>query len=171
MSVGFTLTIFSLWQMSHYSLVLSESDIVWPGIIQGIGLGFIFVPLSTVTFSTLKAELRPAGTSMFSLSRNIGSSIGISVVETLLTRNTEVAHSTLAEHISVFNPLAVSALRLGDASSLAALNVEVTRQASMIAYVDDFRFMMILTLVTMPLILLIRPLRLRVEETSHLAVE
>jgi DHA2 family multidrug resistance protein len=172
MSVGFVLTIFSLWQMSHYTLILSESDIVWPGIIQGIGLGFIFVPLSTVTFSTLKADLRPAGTSMFSLSRNIGASIGISIVETLLTRNTEVAHATLAEHISIYNPLATGAANLSSPLSLATLEAEVTRQAAMIAYVDDFRFMMLLTLATMPLILLIKPLRFRPEETStHLAAE
>ncbi|MGA2551481.1 MAG: DHA2 family efflux MFS transporter permease subunit [Burkholderiaceae bacterium] len=171
MTVGFLLTIFSLWQMTHYTLVLSESDIVWPGIIQGIGLGFIFVPLSTVTFSTLQAELRPAGTSIFSLSRNVGSSIGISVVETLLTRNTQVMHATLSEHVSIFNPLAMAGSQLMTPSGLAALDVEVTRQAAMIAYINDFRFMMILALLTMPLILLIKPLRLHAPEAGHLAID
>jgi MFS transporter, DHA2 family, multidrug resistance protein len=161
MLLGFGLTIFSLWQMTRYTLVLNESDIVWPGVIQGIGLGFIFVPLSTVTFSTLGSHLRPAGTSIYSLSRNIGSSIGISIVEALYTRNAEVAHVGLSEHVGVFNPLAMAAGDLTNPAMLAGLNAEVTRQASMISYVDDFYFMMLLTIATVPLVALIRPIAIR----------
>ena len=160
MLLGFALTIFSLWQMTDYTLVLSESDIVWPGFIQGLGLGFIFVPLSTVTFSTLVAELRPAGTSIYSLSRNVGSSIGISVVQTLFTRNTQTAHAALSEHFSPLNPM-LSGVDMTNPSVLAGLDVEVSRQAAMISYVDDFYFMMILTMLTLPLILMIRPIKSR----------
>jgi DHA2 family multidrug resistance protein len=158
MLVGFALTIFSLWQMTNYTLVLSASDIVWPGFIQGMGLGFIFVPLSTVTFSTLSSHLRPAGTSIYSLSRNVGSSIGISIVQTLFTRNSQVAHSVLSENFSSLNPM-LNGVDLTNPTVLAGLDVEVSRQAAMISYVDDFYFMMILTVLTVPLILLIRPLK------------
>jgi DHA2 family multidrug resistance protein len=171
MTAGFVLTIISLWQMSQYTLVLSESDIVWPGIVQGFGLGFIFVPLSAVTFSTLAPALRPAGTSIFSLSRNIGSSIGISIVEALLTRNTQVVHSSLSESITPFNPQLSPSLQAGDPMALSLMNLEVTRQATMIAYINDFRFMMFLALITMPLIAFIRPIRRLPIETAAQALE
>ncbi len=65
-----------------------RSDIVWPGVIQGLGLGLVFVPLSAATFATLTPQMRAEGTAFYSLIRNIGSSIGISMVQTLLVRNT-----------------------------------------------------------------------------------
>ncbi len=93
-----------LWQMAHYSLDLSQGDIVWPGVIQGIGMGLVFVPLSAATFATLNPEMRAQGTALYSLVRNIGSSIGISLVQTLLVRNTVIAHAALTERITYANP-------------------------------------------------------------------
>ncbi len=160
---GFGVTAFSLWQMSGYTLVLSESDIVWPGLIQGIGLGLVFVPLSAATFSTLPPAMFAQATATYSLMRNIGSSIGISLVQTLLVRNTQIAHASLAEqmtyaHLSQQGTLAAAGgYNLQSVAGLAALNGEVTRQAAMIAYVDDFVLMLVLTLLVMPLLLLIRP--------------
>src|SRR3569833_3161480 len=92
---GFGISAIALWQMSGYTLVLSQSDIVIPGIVQGFGLGLVFVPLSAATFATLDSALRPDGTAIYSLVRNIGSSIGISVVQTLATRNTAIVHASL----------------------------------------------------------------------------
>src|SRR5260370_26843247 len=97
--VGFLVTAFALWQMTGYSLDLSESDIVWPGVIQGFGTGLVFVPLSAATFATLSPEMRAQGTSLYSLVRNIGSIIGISLRHTLLTGQTVLAHSSLAERV------------------------------------------------------------------------
>jgi DHA2 family multidrug resistance protein len=91
---------FSLWQMAHYSFDLSQGDVIWPGVIQGVGMGLVFVPLSTATFATLNPEMRAQGTALFSLVRNIGSSIGISLVQTLLVRNTVIAHASLVERIT-----------------------------------------------------------------------
>src|SRR5260370_35488793 len=88
--VGFLVTAFALWQMAGYSLDLSESDIIWPGVIQGFGTGLVFVPLSPATFATLSSEMRAQGTSISSLVRNVGSSIGISLVQTLLTSHTDM---------------------------------------------------------------------------------
>jgi DHA2 family multidrug resistance protein len=148
LGAGFAITALSLWQMSGYTLVLSRSDIVWPGVIQGLGLGLVFVPLSAATFATLSPEMRAEGTAIYSLVRNIGSSVGIALVQTLLVRNTQTVHAALAERVAV-----------GDSSAeaLNLLNLEVTRQASMIAYVDDFWLMTLMTLAVLPLLLLVRP--------------
>src|SRR6202051_1430105 len=82
---------------------VSQTIIVVVGIIQGIGLGFIFVPLSVVTLSTLAPERRAEGAGLYSLSRNIGSSIGISVVNSLLTRNTQVNHAEITRSVTSVN--------------------------------------------------------------------
>ncbi len=157
LGVGFAITGFSLWQMTQYTLVLSTSDIVWPGVIQGVGLGLVFVPLSAATFATLAPQMRAEGTALYSLIRNIGSSIGIALVQTLLVRNTQIAHASLAEHVNIANQaLGDPAAALAGAGA-ASLNAEVTRQASMIAYVDDFWLMMLLTAAVIPMLVLIRP--------------
>jgi MFS transporter, DHA2 family, multidrug resistance protein len=162
--VGFLVTAFALWQMTGYSLELSESDIVWPGVIQGFGTGLVFVPLSAATFATLSPEMRAQGTSLYSLVRNIGSSIGISLVQTLLTRNTVIAHASLAERVtrgsSAWNNPAVAAtFDVHNPAGAALLDGAVTQQAAMIGYIDDFWFMLLLTLLVTPLLLLIRPPR------------
>ncbi|MDR3412816.1 MAG: DHA2 family efflux MFS transporter permease subunit [Formivibrio sp.] len=175
--IGFLVTAFSLWQMSGYTLMLSEHHIVWPGVIQGIGMGLVFVPLSTSTFSTLASDMRAQGTAIYSLIRNIGSSIGISLVQTLLVRNTQVAHASLVEQIThvnpgFSNPAIASVYNLGNQAGIAALNGEITRQATMIAYVDDFWLMLILTLLVIPLLLLIRtPAKGGPTKVDHVAMD
>ncbi len=160
MAVGLSLTAFSLWQMTNFDLLMGASPIVVSGIIQGFGVGLVYVPLSTVAFGTLPPALRNEGTSFFNLQRNLGSAIGISVVETLLTRNTQIMHSKLAEHITPYmqNSPAVLADRvhLSSAAGIAALNGMITDQATMIAYLDDYKLMMLMTLAVIPLLLLLR---------------
>jgi DHA2 family multidrug resistance protein len=160
--VGFLVTASALWQMTGYSLDLSESDIVWPGVLQGIGTGLVFVPLSAATFATLAPQMRPQGTSLFSLVRNIGSSIGISLVQTLLTRNTVIAHAAIVERVTSAssawnNPAVAAAFDVRTPVGAAFLDSAVTRQAAMIAYIDDFWFMLLLTVLVIPLLLLIKP--------------
>jgi MFS transporter, DHA2 family, multidrug resistance protein len=160
--VGFLITAFALWQMAGYSLDLSESDIIWPGVIQGFGTGLVFVPLSAATFATLSSEMRAQGTSIYSLVRNVGSSIGISLVQTLLTRNTVIAHASLAERVTTGssawnNPAVAAAFDIHHPGSAALLDAAVTQQAAMIAYIDDFWFMLFLTLLVTPMLLLIKP--------------
>jgi DHA2 family multidrug resistance protein len=162
--IGFTITAFSLWQMTRYSLSITQSQIIWPSIIQGVGLGLIFVPLSAAAFATLAPELRADGTAIYSLLRNIGSAIGIAVVQALLVRNTQLAHAGLVANVSAANPTLensalAAAFHLPQPTGFIALNDEVTRQAAMIAYVDCFVFMLVLTLAVIPLLLLIRPPR------------
>jgi DHA2 family multidrug resistance protein len=159
---GFLITAFALYQMAGYSLDLSESDIVWPGLIQGFGTGLVFVPLSAATFATLSSEMRAQGTALYSLVRNIGSSLGISLVQTLLTRNTVIVHASLAERVTAGNPAwskpaVAAAFDVHTPSGAALLDGVVTQQAAMIAYIDDFWFMLFLTLLVTPLLLFIKP--------------
>jgi DHA2 family multidrug resistance protein len=145
---------------------------VWPGVVQGFGLGFVFVPLSALTFSTLTPQLRADGTATYSLMRNIGSSIGISIVQTFVTRGTQIAHSDLAANITPFNPAVQQMLESGSRYDLAVLNQSITQQAQMIAYLNDFKMMFVATLLVIPLLFLIRtgPSAATVD-TSHAAMD
>jgi MFS transporter, DHA2 family, multidrug resistance protein len=159
--LGLLLTALSLWEMTRFTLDVGAWDVVRTGIVQGLGLGFIFVPLSTLTFSTLLPRYRNEGTALFSLVRNIGSSIGISVVVTYLAQRTQANHEALAAFVNPFSlPLreAIEAgvYNLGSAQGLAAINAEVTRQAAMLAFLQDFRLMMWVSLAAIPLLLLLR---------------
>lgn len=158
---GFALMAWSLWEMARFSIDVGTWPIVWTGVVQGVGLGFVFVPLSTVTFATLAPHYRNEGTAMFSLVRNIGSSIGISIVMTVLSRQTQVAHARLGDGLTPFREALTEPWlpRLWDWTTMTgavALDGEVTRQALMLAYLSDFRLMMYLTLLAMPLLLLLR---------------
>jgi DHA2 family multidrug resistance protein len=161
---GLLLMAWSLHDMAAFNADVGTFEIVSTGVVQGIGLGFVFVPLSTIAFATLSPRYRNEGTAMFSLVRNIGSSVGISLVMTVLGRETQASHAALSENISpfrdAFNAPGLPAL-WGSWSepSLLALNGEVTRQALTIAYLNDFRFMMYLCLLALPLLLLLRPPR------------
>ncbi len=159
--LGLLLTSFSLWEMTQFTSEIAGSAIVRTGIVQGLGLGFIFVPLSTITFSTLAAHYRNEGTALFSLMRNIGSSIGISVVITYLAQRTQTNHAAFADYINPANLALQKAVELGaynlnTPEGLVAINAEVTRQALTLAYLQDFRLMMWITLTAIPLIFLFR---------------
>jgi DHA2 family multidrug resistance protein len=149
---GLLTTAFSLWQMSGFSLLMDGGPIVWSGFIQGFGTGFVYVPLAAVAFATLNPLLRNEATAVFNLTRNIGSSIGISVVEALLVRNTQLMHAALASHVSRYS----ETLNASPGTAVALLNARVTEQAAMIAYNDDFKLMMILTICVIPFVFLLR---------------
>ncbi|HEX6994925.1 MAG TPA: DHA2 family efflux MFS transporter permease subunit [Gammaproteobacteria bacterium] len=158
---GLAATAYSLWEMTLFTMDVGVAEIVYTGVVQGVGLGFIFVPLTTMAFSTLDPALRNEGTAMFSLIRNIGSSIGISLFVTLLGQRTQVSHAGLAEQVTPFRDV-LRAPWLPDVwdfttrTGAVALDGEVTRQALMMAYLDDFRIMMLVTLLAAPLLLLVR---------------
>ena len=157
---GLLVTAVALWEMTGFSLYMGTSPIIVTGVLQGFGLGFVFTPLSTVTFSTLPRQLLTQGTAIFSLMRNIGGSVGIAIVEALLTENTQIVHSQLIEHLRPDNPLAQAQLAapysLTIPSGVAALNAMATRQAAMVAYIDNFHLMMIMVIAGLPLVLLLR---------------
>jgi DHA2 family multidrug resistance protein len=157
-ATGFTMAALSSWQMTGFDVQMDSTKVVWSGVLQGLGTGFVYVPLAAATFATLTPALRNEGTSIFSLTRNLGSSIGISVVNTLLTRNTQIMHATLGEHVSRYSAVLRAQMPDGAPSLriMAGLNATVTEQASMIAYNNDFRLMMALSLAAIPLVFLLR---------------
>src|SRR3954452_7928007 len=161
LTLGFALTALVLWEMTGFTPDVSQWSLIRTGVMQGMGLGFMFVPLSTITFATLTPEFRTQGTALYSLFRNIGSSIGISFVTFLLVRNTQIVHASLAEHVTPFNdalkqPAVAQIWNLATTAGRAALNGEITRQATIIAYADDFKLMMIVALAALPLVFLLR---------------
>ena len=159
MAVGFGLTAFSLYQMTRLTLQMDSSLIVVSGFIQGLGIGFTFVPLSTATFATLAPRLRNQGTPIFSLLRNIGSSVGISIVQALLTEGSSKAHAQIAATVAPGNPALATLPQIMSPDTMAGLaliNAEVTRQGALIGYLDDFGIMMVITVLAIPLLLLIR---------------
>jgi MFS transporter, DHA2 family, multidrug resistance protein len=159
--IGLLLTAWAMHDMTGWNPNVSQWTIAVTGFIQGAGLGFLFVPLTTVTFATLTAEQRADGTGLYNLSRNVGSSVGISVVSYLLTRNDQINHATIASHVTAFNhafdnSTVRHALSPWTAGGRAALDQVIQTQASIISYIDDFKLMMILSLAAIPLVLLLR---------------
>ena len=153
--LGCGISAVALWQMTGFYMQMNMPIILWSGLLQGLGSGMLYVPLAALAFATLHPSLRNEGAAMFSLIRNIGSSVGISFVSTMLTRNTQLMHARLGENITPYlNPL--HAATGSTPQSLAAANKLVTDQASMIAYINDFKMMMILTLCTLPVVVLLR---------------
>ena len=123
---GLLVTAVAMWEMTGFSLYMGMGPIIVTGVMQGFGLGFVFTPLSMVTFSTLPRQFLTQGTAIFSLMRNIGGSVGIAIVEVLLAENTQIVHSRLVEHLRPDNPLPnahmASPYSLTDPSGIAALN-------------------------------------------------
>ncbi len=161
MLAGFALIALSLYQMTGWTPDIGARQLVITTLIQGAGLGLVFTPLQVVAFATLPIELRTNGTALFSLMRNVGSSIGISVTSFLLAENTQAVHAQITASVTPFNRM----LQTGGAylfwnsatsGGLGALNAEVTRQASIIAYVDDFKLMLMICLPAALLLFVIR---------------
>ncbi len=158
---GLLLTALSLYQMTGFSLGMDEWMVIRTGIVQGLGIGFVFPPLSTLTFATLPPQLRTEAAGLFSLMRNIGASVGISVVETLLARSIQINHQEMAEHVSPYNAMlnllpSDSLWNMHTLAGQAMLDDEINRQASMMAYIGDFKFMMVVTLAVVPLLFMLR---------------
>jgi MFS transporter, DHA2 family, multidrug resistance protein len=147
--------------MTGWTPDISQSEIVIVGLVQGVGLGFLFVPLSTVSLATLPPEQRTEGSGLYNLSRNIGSSVGISVVNALLTSNTQVNHAEIAAHVTAVNrafeqPSVAQFMNPVTEAGRAALDALVTRQAQIIAYIDDYKLLMIATLAVVPLLIVFK---------------
>jgi DHA2 family multidrug resistance protein len=159
--LGFLLTAYAMWQMTQFSLQMGMAPVIISGLVQGFGLGCTQVPLNTLALSTLPPHILTQGTAIRSLMRNLGGSIGISVLVSQLAQNSQIVHARLVERLRPDNPLAhapflAPPFSLSTPDGIAALNAEVTRQAAMVSYIDDFRLMMLIALGVLPLLLLLR---------------
>ena len=158
---GFIISNFAMWEMMHWSLMVDRPHIVWTGVLQGLGLGLVFMPMNLTAFATLPPAMRTDGSSMLNLARNIGSSIGISIVTAVWGGNVQAMHQDLGSHVTAATGSVVDVSTidqyqgLGDAA-LKMLDNEVNRQAAMVAYVDDFYLIFWLTLAVLPLVFLMK---------------
>ena len=161
-AAGLGLMGWSLHMMTGFAIEMGSGPVVWSGLVQGLGLGLVFVTMQSLAFATLAPQMRTHAASLLNLSRNIGGSIGISLVTSLLARNMQSAHADMAGHVteqvlpSISQGIATQ-FGLPVQSALALANAEITRQAAFIAYIDDFWIMMWLTFAAIPLVLLLRP--------------
>lgn len=160
-AIGFLVGAWSLDEMAGWSLEADQWHFVVTGLAQGLGIGLVFIPLNATAFATLPPQLRTDGSSLLNLTRSVGSSLGISVVATLLANNIQRSHAELAEHVTpeLSGMLDLSTLdrfqQYGQVG-VAMMDAEVTRQAAMIAYLNDFELMKWFSLAAVPLVLLMR---------------
>jgi DHA2 family multidrug resistance protein len=186
-AIGLSLCGLSLYDMTQFSIDVSEGQVIWNGFMQGIGLGLVFPPLTTLAFATVPARIRTEGAAINALMRNLGASIGVAVLVAMLDRNTQINRSTLAEYLTAFSPLwrfgttpiengipvdraritahmtpfgggwPYGSVPVDDPSKLIGMwGEELNRQASMIAYLNDFRVLAVAAVVFIPLLFLMR---------------
>jgi DHA2 family multidrug resistance protein len=157
---GLVLQGITFWVMSGFSLTMGSWPLVWTGVLQGIGTALLMVPMNVVMLMTLPTDLRPEGAAFSAMTRAVGQSVGVSVLVFLLSQNTQVAHADLAAHVTpmvdwwhqpFFQQFAFAPARLA-----AVLDATVTREASMIAYINDFHMLAWVCVLILPLVMLFR---------------
>src|ERR1700681_1782344 len=162
-ATGLGITGLALYLMTGFTPDVPQATLVRTGLVQGFGIGCVFVPLSTVAFGTLAPALRTQATGLFNLMRNIGSSIGISMMSYLLVRNSATEQAALVEHITPYRQVVrdyAHHLSLTTFGGRAALAQIVTAQAEAVAFIDNFKLMMFVSFLAIPLVILLqRPRR------------
>ncbi|HEV7157442.1 MAG TPA: MDR family MFS transporter [Caulobacteraceae bacterium] len=163
--LGLVLSALALIQMSHFDLLMTARPIQISGFIQGLGTGLMFAPLTALAYATLAPVHRIEGTIVSTMVRSLGSSVGISLLQAGVIRQTAAAHNMLADKTIPSDPAFAAALppllNPSTPFGIEALNGEVTRQAAMIGYDSMFALMIVMVVVMAPLLLIIRPQRRR----------
>jgi DHA2 family multidrug resistance protein len=151
--LGCLLNAYALSAMSHLSLGMDYWALAWPRFVQGLGMGFVFLPLTTLAISSIRRDRLPNATAAFNLIRNIGGSIGVAVATTLLARRSQVHQSILVGHVDVWDAETTERLARWAAHfaaqgadaftarerALVMLYRETVGQAQVLAYSDEFR--------------------------------
>ena len=158
---GMLLSAAATWIMSWYNLDISPAWVVWPSVLQGLGMGAVFVPLSTMAYGSLRPEQADAGAGLYNLARTIGAAMGVSIAATLYTRFGQMNWHQLGGHINPFDPglqnwLQTQGLRLSDAQTPGLLAHLLGSQASMLAFTQVFQFISLSFLAMAPLLVLLR---------------
>ena len=173
LAVGLCIGAFTLWQFSMLNLNTGYWNLFWPQFIQGFGLAMLFVPLTTITMSPIARERMGNATSIFNLTRNMGGSIGIAIVQTVQGHYIQQHINYLTAHVTPFDPQATQWLdrmtaMMGRPQALAAMFRMVEAQAAMLSFVDVFRLLAIVFLAMVPLLLVMkRPQRGAAGEMAH----
>jgi DHA2 family multidrug resistance protein len=161
-TTGYVIAAYSIWRMTQWSIDMSWWPILQASFIQGLGLGMVFAPMNLVAFSTIAPELRPDGSSLLALFRNMGGSIGISAIVTMLARNTQMSHEDLGSHITgaviggIHLPPEVGLFPQLGPTLVTLFDSEVGRQAAMIAYLDNFYVLTFVVLALAPVPFLLK---------------
>ncbi|MEA2740255.1 MAG: transporter, family, multidrug resistance protein, partial [Acetobacteraceae bacterium] len=155
---GLILLCTSFYIMTGWTPDVSQSTIITTIVLQGFGLGLVFMPLQILAFATLAPALRTEGAALFALLRNIGAAIGVSVTSTVLARNTQALHEVIGASVTPFNRAlaAVGAFDPNTRHGIALLDRVVNHQAEIIAYMNDY---VLLICTTLPAILLLLVMR------------
>jgi DHA2 family multidrug resistance protein len=159
---GLAFTGLGYMQMAAFSLDTSEADVILSGITLSIGSGLIFVPLSTIVFSTLNPKLRNEGAATFTLVRNIGQAVGISLLQVMTLRNGATVQARLSEGVRPDSPpfgLYLPDFDFLSPDTMAGMYHEAARQAMMVAYVDSFWALYVLSIVLVPIVFMMRPVK------------
>jgi DHA2 family multidrug resistance protein len=170
LAIGLVASAIAMWQLSRFSLNVGYWNFVWPLVLQGAALGFIFVPLTTITNNPIPNERMGNATSIFNLMRNIGASIGISMVTTVQFRSEQTHINRLGSHVYPQSRTAQQMLQamqahfMGQGSSAYTATQQayvavwgtVQQQAAMLSYNDTFRFLAIVFVAMFPFLLLLR---------------
>ncbi|WCM29091.1 DHA2 family efflux MFS transporter permease subunit [Sphingomonas sp. QA11] len=167
-TVGLIIFAFSLRQMAAWTLEMDFWPVITSGFVQGLGMGLVFMPLNSLAFATLSHHYRTDGASLLNLMRSIGQSAGISMVTVLLARNIQTSHADLASHVT---SQTIPAIDLSSIDRFGSLSDSVfgfadgmiNKQAAMIAYIDDFYLMAWISILVVPLVLLLRKPKGKVE--------
>jgi DHA2 family multidrug resistance protein len=154
---GFTVLSYSIYMFSKINLQISISSIVWPNIISGFAMGFIFVPLTTMALGTLANEQMGNASGVFNLMRNTGGSVGIAAVTTFLARGAQVHQAAMVSHLTPYDPAFQARVGIGTAATqqaYAGVYGTLVRQATVLSYIDVFRMMAFLCLLCIPAVFL-----------------
>ncbi len=185
LSIGVLMNGLATLLMSHVTLSSDFWGLAWPRLIQGIGMGFVFVPLQTLALASVTVSQLPNATALFSVVRNIGGSAGIAIVTTLLSRRSQVHQSTLVAHVHLWDPETTERLRhwtehflthgadttTAGRRALAMLYRETQTQAQVLAFIDDFRLLAVMYAGLVILILLMRRVQPEPSERSQPVAE
>jgi MFS transporter, DHA2 family, multidrug resistance protein len=176
-ATGLLMICYSFWLMTGWTPDVSERELIIAIVIQGGGMGLVFSPLQVLAFATLEPSMRTEGASLFSLLRNIGAAIGVSVTSSLLAHNSQALHEMIGASVTPFNRvLAMTGpvhqwLDPGTREGAALLDRIVNQQAQIVAYVDDYVLLIITTLPALLLLLLIRMPRKGIVPIETQAIE
>lgn len=173
-TIGLLVIIITLLEMSLVNQNITNFILIKNGFFQGIGLGLVFVPLTTIAFSTINIIYRAEATGLFTLVRNIGSSIGISIISTLVIRSTQINHQQITSYVTKYNINDIAhKYPAGIPHSFIAniLDSEITKQAQFISYLNCFKLMMYIIIITIPLVFFLKYHKRVIKTTEHIILE
>ena len=170
LAFGIIVAAYSTYLMSQFNLLADFNTVIWPRVVLGIGMGFLFIPLTTLTMSAIRKEDMGNASAIYNLLRNLGGSFGVAFVTTMLARRAQLHQVNLVEHLTPFDTSYQLTLSRADQflqhmgfdvstaqqGSLSVIHGQLLRQASMLSFNDAFYILSLLLICTLPLLLLIR---------------